>query len=212
MFDGKSVLSISDDIEDVFSSSINSSMISQSESFFDEQNNYHWCYASGASTSLNEEMVLDTELMRWYSIERGTGKYLQCGTSCVSTTGNKYAYGCLLTGYAERLNNGTDFDGTSIAHILQTAALFFGRIDYETLVRDIRLICGSTNTTTNTISISYYGNESSTAVTKTLALTPQKTGRTIAIPGQQTGEDYFVFHKFKFSMTTSSFWEQCCCS
>jgi hypothetical protein len=208
MFDGKSVTSISDDIEDIFDSAnsycINSTMIAQSEGFFDEKNHYHWCYASGSSTSLNKEIVLDTEKMRWYPIERGTNNYLQCGATCVTTTGNKHSYGCTLTGFAERLNYGTTFDGTAITHFITTSAMILGKkLDYETLVRDIRLICGATNTTTNVITISYYGNESSTAVSKTLELKPQKSGKTIAIPGQQTGEEYFTFHKFKFTMITS---------
>ena len=212
MFDGKSVVDISDDISDIFDKTksycINASMISQSESFFDDKNHYHWLYASGSSTTLDKEMVLDTEKMKWYSISRGTGKELQCGVQVLTTTGSKYAYGGILTGFIERLNNGTDFDGNDIIHILQTAGIIAGSdkhgVDWESTVRNIRLLCGTTNTTTNVIDVDYYGNESSTAVTKTFELKPQKTGRTIAIPGQQTGDEYFLIHKFKFTMTTDN--------
>jgi hypothetical protein len=212
MFDGKSVIDVSDDIADIFDKTksycINTDMASQSESFFDDKNHYHWCYASGSSTTLDKEWVLDTEKLRWYEMTRGTGKALQCGTQCLTTTGDKYAYGGILAGYLERLNYGTDFDGNDIVHVLQTAGIIVGSdkigLDWETIIRDIRLICGATNTTTNVIDVDYYGDENTTAVVKTYELKPQKTGRTIAIPGQQMGGAYFLIHKLKFSMTTDN--------
>jgi hypothetical protein len=212
MFDGKSVVDVSDDIADIFDKTksycINADMISQSESFFDDKNHYHWCYASDASTTLDKEIVLDTETLRWYSIYRGTAKALQCGTQCLTTTGDKYAYGGILTGYLERLRYGTTFDGNDMVHVLQTAGIIVGSdkigLDWESIIRDVRLICGTTNTTTNVIDVDYYGDESSTAVVKTYELKPQKSGRTIAIPGQQMGGTYFLIHKLKFSMTTNN--------
>ena len=213
MFDGKSVMSVSDDISDWFdrtkSYCINSAMLDKSEGFFDELNHYHWLFASGSATALDTEWVLDTERMEWYRIDRGTGKYLQCGDICTASIGNRYSYGAIITGYIERLENGTDFDGTAITHILQLAALIPGNdkygsgLDNETIIRNIRLVCSATNITANTISISYYGDESTTAVNKTLSLIPQKAGRTIAISGQMAGEEYFTFHKIKFTMITN---------
>lgn len=203
MFDGKGITRISEDIQDVFSS-INRSKTDASSSFSDIANQtYHWCFASGSSTTLNEEYVYDKKRNKWYTIERGTAKYLQCGFGVLDTTGNFYTYGGLDAGYLERLENGTDFDGLDIVHILHTGDMVLGdTLSEEEIVRAVKLVCLATNTTTNTITGSYYKDGTTTA-DKEQTFIPQATGKRIAQTIKQFGAGGgATFHSFKFSMTT----------
>lgn len=71
------------------------------------------------NNSLDQEYVLDLKKWRWFEIDRKAGKRLQCGATVLDETGNQYTYGFLDTGYMERLENGTDFDGDTIDCTLQ---------------------------------------------------------------------------------------------
>jgi len=207
LYDGRAVLDIDDDIADYFdrrkSYAINTSYVSASQSFFDENNHYHWKFASGTSTTLNKELVYDTDRSRWYEIDRGTAKYLQCGIEVEDTNGNKYSYGA-ISQYMERLENGTDFDGTDITHTLHTGDIPVAEsIAHLSKVDALGLTCLATNTTTNTISGSYYRDGATTA-DETFTLAPQKTGKRIATPTTQDikQQGSGIYHSFKLVMIT----------
>ena len=203
-FDGKGITRISEDIQDVFDS-INRDKIDASSAFEDIANQtYHWCFASGTSSTLNKEYAYDKKRQRWFTIERGTAKYLQCGFISIDTVGNFYTYGGLDSGYVERLENGTDFDGTDIAHIFHTGDMILHNdiLSEEVSVRTVKLICLATNTTTSTITGSYY-KDGLTTVDKEQTFVPQVSGKRIAQSLKQFGSGGALFHSFKFSISTN---------
>jgi hypothetical protein len=125
---GQAPLKVSKNIDIVFDQSstthINDAMASNEVSFMDHaRGEYHWLWASNSSTTLDKEYVLDIKIWQWFEVDRGSGKRLQCGTNVNDTNGHQYTYGFIDTGYMERLENGTDFDGTDI-----TSTLEFGQM------------------------------------------------------------------------------------
>jgi hypothetical protein len=75
---------------------------------------YHWYWASGTNTTLDQEYVLDLQHWKWYTVDRTTGLRVQCSCCVTDLKGNKYCYGFVNTGYMERLDYGTSFDGQPI--------------------------------------------------------------------------------------------------
>lgn len=170
MFDGRVPLPIHKDIELYFdrtySGSINLDYIDKSVGFFNEDNTeYHWLFASGTSTTLDKELVFDVTRQRWYEIDRT--KKLQAGFLVRDTNGVAYNYGCLNTGYIERLENGTDFDGDTISYEFQTGDVFLADELTETEARKVKLFTKS-KTSGNDITITHYGDTSSTGTPYTV--------------------------------------------
>ena len=205
LFDGRTVRPIHEDIKDYFdkrkSYSINRNKIGNSVSFFDEFNQeYHWLFASGTSVTLDKEFVFDLKKMKWFEVVR-TAK-LQAGCEAIDTIGNKYTYGGLGTGYVERLENGTDFDGSSIVSTFQIGDLpLENNIFVETTFRKIKLGMVAKSITTNSVTGTHYGDTNTTGTTFTMS--PVVTGKRVAqvIKGEKFGPS--IFHSLKFSMTTS---------
>jgi len=120
---GQAPFCVSDDISNVFDAysthltpvtsavKVNKSMILDEFAFVDEEKQeYHWLFASGSSTVLDKEYVLDLKQWKWFEIDRGwvidVSTYdLQCGCSVIDTSGNKYTYGFIESGYCMRLEN-----------------------------------------------------------------------------------------------------------
>ncbi|MFA5340235.1 MAG: LamG domain-containing protein [Clostridia bacterium] len=98
--------------------------------------------------SLDKEYILDLKEWKWFEIDRGTGKRLQLGVEVSDTSGNRYTYGFIDTGYMERLEYGTDFDGNDIVHTLETGdqLLIEGDVFAKTSVTRANLIALSKNT------------------------------------------------------------------
>lgn len=208
IFDGKGFLPIHTDIEDCFdqrySHAINLDKIRQSEGFYDQyKDEYHWCYASGTSETLNREMVYDLKRKRWYEVDRGTDRYLQTGLRVRSVDGAVYNYGMNYNGRVFRLENGTDFSGNDIVHEVQTGdiALHEGSVWVVTKVRNFMLHTAAKTTTTNSITLTHYGDTNATGTDYTLS--PARTGYRVASPklSEKDMGDY-VYHRFKMSMTT----------
>lgn len=207
LFDGKTIRPIHTDIEDWFDDKnsyvINRSIIDTFHGFFDEANQeYHWCFASGSSTTLDKEFVFDLKLSRWFKFNRGSGKALQCGIETMDTKGNRYTYGSLDTGYLERLENGTDFDGTAITSLVQSGDLALGGLLQETEIRVAKLITVVKSTTTNSVQGVHYGDTKDTGTSFTVS--PSRSGyRLVGTPRGQ-GWGPAVFHKIKLSMITTN--------
>jgi hypothetical protein len=130
MFDNTSPIKISRDIDNFFDPNesntrkIHSRYLQDSVGFVDEEKReYHWLFSDGASTSrtLNREFVFDLERFKWFEIDRGTAKNLQCGFPVYSENGDTFTYGCLDTGHMYRLENGTTMDTVDIVHTLWTS-------------------------------------------------------------------------------------------
>jgi hypothetical protein len=201
LFDGRDFYPVHRDIEDVFTR-LNTSYIDKSEGFLDETNQeWHWLITTGVSTTHNEEWVYDLKRDKWYQIDRTA--YLQTGFKVEDTNGNFYTYGTLDTGFMERLENGTTFDGSDMTFSIWSGDVALtGSGLYETQIRAIHLLAKSKNTTTNSISVTYYGDGTTTG-TSLIAISPANTnGRLISkVKSVNTGKH--VYHSIKLSMTTN---------
>ena len=208
IFDSNVVLPIHYDIKDVFdpasSITINTSMIHKSEGFYDEaKGEYHWLWASGASTTLDKEYVYDLIHRKWFTIDRGTGKKLQLGIPVSDTNGKKYIYGAIDTGYLERLENGTTFDATSIVSEFRTPDIPIAGWGYENLIRKIGLLAKTKANTTNSVAVTHYGDMANggTAVGN-LSVTDTTKRVKHSIISVAVGPH--TFHSLHCSMTTSN--------
>jgi hypothetical protein len=121
--DGRHPANVSYDIRDLFDQNspthVNLSYIKSFSGFVDDaRNEYHLLVAltTGTVTILDAEYVLDMRKWKWFKVERGIR--IQCGLSVVDAYGNSHSYGFTNTGYMERLEYGTTFDGNPIVPIL----------------------------------------------------------------------------------------------
>ncbi|MBM3212929.1 hypothetical protein FJZ33_11960 [Candidatus Poribacteria bacterium] len=210
IFDNTTPICISNDISDIFdknsSTKINPDMIEKSTAFIDYENmEYLFCYAEGSSTTLNKEKVLDLKKLQWFDIDRGTGKYLQCGIEVSDIKGNTYVYGGLDAGYLERLENGTDFDGNDIEHDLWTGdiAPFEGSIMYLTQVLRHKLVMVAKNLTGDTVAITHYGDGNIVGTSLTNVSMANASGR-LADKLENWTSDPHIFHSFRYTVTTSN--------
>jgi len=206
MFDGATLLPISGDVANYFDKSkaecINSAMVHKSSAFYDERDReYHWLFANGSNTTLNMELVFDLLTKKWYRIDRGTGKYLQCGMSVRDTNGDKYNYGFIDTGYMERLENGTNFDETSITSTLKTGDLPLAGWMQETEIRHVKnIVKAKASTGTTTLSITHYGDTNTIGDTAEAFYLRSTTSRVV----QQSKSVKWgpaTFHGFQLSIT-----------
>lgn len=207
--DGNTIQTISGDIDNYFdrtkSECINPDMIEKSESFFDEVLfEYHWLFANGTSVTLNMEFVYDIMKKKWYQVDRGTGKYLQLGITVRDANGNSYNYGFIASGYMERLEYGTTFDTTNITSTFRLADISLGDWRYLTKIRKLKHLAVAKLTTTQSVTISHYGDCSltanSTTVTHAIKDTTKRTVR--KVDGLNWGN--YLFHSIQCSITTSN--------
>ena len=205
MSDGRAPIPIHGDIKEYFdrqdSRCINASKVGDSMGWVDaEKQEYHLCVASGtAATTLNTELVYDIHRNRWFEIDRTVD--LQCGVLVHDTNGNSYNYGFLDTGYMERLEYGTDFDGNDIVHTMQTGDFAPAGLSYETLISKIKLLTVAKTTTTSNITCTHYGDTFSTGTDKTMS--PVKANYRVAMPGWEDKLSGDPFHSLKFTITTN---------
>jgi hypothetical protein len=206
MSDGRAPIPIYGDIKEYFderdSRCIKSSMIGSSVGFVDpKRQEYHLLIASGsAATTLNTELVYDIARNKWFEINRSAD--LQCGVTVHDTDGNSYTYGFLDTGYTERLEYGTDFDGTDITHTVQFGDLPLGGLATETRLDWMRLITVAKTTTTSDITMTHYADTATASTTKTMD--PTNSGYRIAEPDFDDKLNGDPFHSFKFEITTDN--------
>jgi hypothetical protein len=211
IFDNTSPVLISKDIRNFFDKNesnarkLHASYIANSIGFLDHDNmEYHWLFADGSSTgTLNREFVFDLVRHRWFEIERSAD--LQCGFDVEDLNGNKYAYGCIDTGYMERLENGNTSDGSSISQEFQTGdvAPFDGSIMYLTQLIRHKLVMKDTGTSA-TVAITHYG-DTKAAGTSLAAADPTNTGFRCAdvIDNKTLGLTGNVFHSLKYVCSTN---------
>ncbi len=210
MSDGRAPVPIHGSIENYFDKSksecIRASKIGDSDGWIDhEKLEYHWLFASGASaTTLNKEWVFSIREQKWFEIDRGTGKRLQCAFGVKDTDGNTYTYGCIDTGYMERLENGNDFDGGDIDCEFQFGdmALHEGKISYETRLRNIRLIATAQNSNGGSVTCTHYGDSKATGTAMTMVQT--NSGYRLVNTPKSDSLGPHVFHSLKFQLTRAS--------
>lgn len=206
MSDGRAPIPIHGNIREYFdkndSRCIRKSKIGDSIGFIDPDNNeYHLLIASGtAATTLNTELVYDIHRNRWYDIDRTVD--LQCGVLVHDTDGNPYNYGFLDTGYMERLENGTDFDGNDIVHTLQFGDIPLADLAFETRLSKVKLITVAKTTTANSVSCTLYRDTCTTGETaKTMS--PARSGCRVAMP-EFTHRLNALFYSLKYVMITDN--------
>lgn len=210
MFDQNSIIPIHNDIRSFFdknaTTKLNLSKIGDSTGFFDpERNEYHWLFATGSSTTLNNEWVFDFYRFRWFEIPRGTGKNIQCGCPVADIYGNQYTYGFIDTGYMERLEYGTTFDGSDIVFEFQFGDFpLMESIMYLTKIIRMKLIAVAKATTTALISISHYGDGCATESQTAFTHTSQKTGYNSIKPVKKFNHHEHTLHSLKFTITTNN--------
>jgi hypothetical protein len=209
IFDGKTFRSIGDDIDDLFdinsTTYINPDKKQDSYGFYDDiKAEWHWLFAANSSTDINKEFVYDFNRGKWYEIARGSGNELQCGFPAVDTSGNKYNYAGIDTGYLERLENGTTMDGDDITCEFTTGdvSLLEGSQLYQTQIRHINLATKAKTNTSNEIDITHYGDTDTTGTTVP-AISPASTGKRIAKASKSVKLGGHVFHSLKMTMTTN---------
>ena len=183
MFDGRGPITISQDIEDWFdkskSYSVDTARIGDSVGFFDRENNeYHWLFFSGTTSTEKTEFVYDLKRNRWFKVDRGTGKRLVLGVEVRSHLGSDYSYGILSDSSFARLEYGASFDGNAIAASLRTGDMVLpeGRMSLELNNRLLQLVHVSKNLTENSIACVVYSDGESTPRVST-TFDPSGSGR-----------------------------------
>jgi hypothetical protein len=221
MYDNNSIIDISKDISNIFTNMydttitdrINYLYADKSYGFYDPvYKEYHFLYCSNTSTVINSEYVFDIERKKWYFVDRGSYD-LQCGLPVYDTSGNKYCYGILSTGYVERLNYGTSFDSGNIVCTLRTADKPLGEtLEYQERIRFLKII-GKVSDSASTVSVTWYGD--SDTMGETLQPIYQNgTVRKIALSGRRLYQHQdepnrnAVLHSIKLSITAAD--SKCC--
>lgn len=189
MSDGRAPIPIHGDIKDYFDpeSTLYIASDGTADAFIDPvKQEYHLLL--NATT----EVVYDIARNKWFEIPRGTA--LQCGVTVHDTAGNAYCYGFIDTGYMERLEYGTTFDGTSIVPVVQFGDIPLGGLDVETRISDVTLF---TKAQTTDVECTHYGDTSSSGTAKNMDHT--STNR-LAMPDFDEKLNGY-FHSLKYSTT-----------
>lgn len=200
MSDGRAPIPIHLDIKEYFDRNdtrcIRASMVGDSKAWVDaDKQEYHLLIASGSSaTGLNTELVYDIHRNKWFEIDRTVD--LQAGVEVIDTDGNPYTYGFLDTGYMERLEYGTTFDGNDIVHTIQTGDFPLSDLAMETRLSRAKLITVSKTTTTNSVTCTHY---SDTGTTETAVAAVG----TITMSGVATADETFVIDTQTFTWKTA---------
>ena len=208
MSDGRAPIPVHMDIKEYFdpkdSRCIKASEVGNSTAFIDPVNQeYHWLFASGTAGTQTELVYSITE-NGWYRIPRGTGKALVCGCVVTDTNANQYNYGMIDTGYMERLEYGTDFDGNDIVHDFRLGdAPLSDSLMNETVIDVVMLFMVAKTTTTNAVVGTHYGDAKTTGTTLK-ALSPASSGHRVAQSFTTHALGRHTLHSTGFSMTTDN--------
>jgi hypothetical protein len=200
MFNGASITLVSGDIDDLFDSSrstyLTAAVISTITAFYDaKRSEYHMVVPGSA------EYVLDFHRGKWFQIVRGTELY--GGFQVADTNGYQYCYGFNNAGFVFRLENGTDFDGTDIAHTLRTGdfALPDGSIMEWSQVNWFNLIAKAKTVTDQNIAMVYY-NDTGTSSYGATTITPLRSGYRLINTTVHNKDIQTTLHGFQFSIST----------
>jgi len=206
--DGRHPIDVSYDIKGLFNQKstthINLSYVNNFSGYTDRAKmEYHLFVAltTGTVTTLDAEYVLDLRKWQWFKVDRKTGNKIQCAVNVIDAYGNSHSYGFLDSGYCERLENGTDFDGTDITSTIHLGAFPLG----EDILMETSLACAvpflATKTTTaNDAVLTHYVNESTTGVDYTVD--PTKANYGLAFPVEIVNSIPGNLHSLKLTMIT----------
>lgn len=124
------------------------------------------------------------------------------GFSVTDTAGNSYIYVAGHDGFLKRAENGTNFDGVSIAHEVHTGDMVIsGSIFVESLIHILRLTGVAKNTTANDITITHYWDGKTTGTSYTIS--PDNTGYRIFNKYIDQNFENAVYHSYKLTISTN---------
>ena len=207
-FDGNTLTSISGDISNFFDSSspdyIDPTVydVSLESGSFDENFDfYHWMFENASG---KQEWVYALHYKKWFQINRGTGKALNCGFSVVDTDGNPYLYGGTSDGFLEHTENGTTFDGNPITYTFHTGDILLVKSAmYVTRLRHLKLMAKSKNVSTAKVTCTHYADTDSSPSTPLFPTISQKNTKRVYQWKHSCNIDA-VLHSLKFTVTTNN--------
>jgi hypothetical protein len=160
-------------------------------------------FGKGSGTTKDIEIVYDIVKKKWFKVDRTSGKYLQCGFEARDTYGNVVSYGSIDTGYVEELESGATFDSTAIASSFRTGDIAFGGWNTASTIRYIKHVAVAKTVSTDTISISHYGDGNNTA-TETKSLSQNKSGSRVVTAKDSINWGKFLYHSIKCAFSSST--------
>lgn len=207
--DGRHPIDVSDDIRDLFDQNsathINLSYIKNFSGKVDPAKmEYHMFIAvtTGTVTTLDQEWVLDLRRWKWFYVDRSTGGDLQCAVNVTDAYGASHSYGFIDTGYCERLEYGTTFDGASIVSTLQTGDFAPGDDPLvETSIDVIVPIMAAKTTTTADVTMTHYIDTATSGTSYTAD--PTSSGYGLSFPVKIMNSAPGILHSVKLTITTT---------
>jgi hypothetical protein len=217
MSDGASVLSISDDIACYFdpnsSKYIPAAMMSKSVAWYDPAlKSYKLLIASGSGvTHLNTELEYSLKYQEWTKIYREAGAAanpLQSGWITSDTNGGTYSYGGARNGFVYRLENGNNWDSTSITSYLWTKDIILDQqapLFRTSTAKYLRTTYKKK--ATGAITLTHYGDGAVTTSGTSGQMGPRAITATEASTNVYNTQSVLLgpdlYHSFKFSATTN---------
>lgn len=206
-FDGNALTQITQDIEHFFSAASSDYIdpltydVSQETGFFDNVNfEYHWIFTNANG---KQEWTYSLRYKKWSQINRGsTAKALNVGFVVKDTRGNFFSYGGTYDGFIERLENGTTFDGNSMAYKFKLGDILLAKAaEYVTEMRHVKLSAKAKNIGSAKVTCTHYADTAS-AGTSFPAFTQANSVRRI-YQWKQSPKINAVYHCLEFSITTT---------
>ncbi len=196
--EGRTPINVADDILDLFDQAkaehIDLAHVNGFAGFVDKGRlEYHLFLTLNTGEA---EFVLDLRRWKWFRMDRGAGNALQCALNVTDQYGNNYAYGFVDTGYMERLEHGTTFDGTAIASTLWLGDLSL--IDNDCFTEsEVKAIvpCMVAGTGAADITMTHYVDSAATGTACTVD--PANAGHRLAFPVKTANSAPGVLHSLK---------------
>jgi hypothetical protein len=207
-FDGNSLSPISDDIASFFnpdsSDYIDPTLydVGSETAFYDENKyEYHWIFTNADG---KQEWVYNLRYRKWSNFYRGTGKTLICGFTARDSNELAYCYAGTSDGYIERLENGTTFDGNSIAYDMWFPDILLSKSgNYVTKIRHLKIFAKSKNTSTAKVTITHYADTDTVGTTVSSAVSQANSTKRL-YQNKQSVNLAAVLHGLRYTVTTNN--------
>ena len=207
LFDGAVLMPLTG-IENYFdrqnSECINFDYISISRGWYDSNySEYNLVIPSGSGQTVpNIWLVYDLKLKRWYEKNTGAANYPWSAWEIIDTTGIKYYYSGVSTGYMYRLENGDDWAGTAISQVVETGDFFPTEdIWYETLIRQVKLVAARISQGGASVSIDHYADTATSS--SSLTAVDLTSGSARLVKDTQNTNILGWAHRLKFTSSRS---------
>jgi len=147
---------------------------------------------------------LDLRSWKWFHIDRGTGKKIQCAINVTDAYGVNHSYGFLDTGYMERLEYGTTFDGGDIVSTFHTGdfPLEEGNYFEENEVKALVPVLKAKTTTTANATFTIYTDTKTTGDDYTVD--PTLADHRLTFPVKTANTKPGILHSLKGTITVNN--------